>query len=310
MSRVLLLGGNGFIGRNLASALIRSGYEIVCADRIFPSFINESDILTRIKYRTGDLADGSFVHSLFDSGPYDWVIHLACSLIPSSGYVDFLRERELNIFGGYELIRNMRESGSSRILFFSTGGAIYGNNGEEINSEESKLKPINYYAYSKLVMEEFIRMESRTGGPSHMIVRPSNPYGAGQNLFGRQGLIAVSLGKLLKGEVPQVWGDGSVVRDYLHISDLCNAILLLLEKGELNETYNIGSGKGVSVNDVLEIISDVTQKKFKPEYQAARLIDAPVNVLDISKLSLSTGFKPLVELNEGISGLWKEMLVS
>lgn len=310
MARILILGGNGFIGRNLSATLLEAGNEIICADRVFPGQASRQVVSDQIDYRTGDLADASFMHSLFDSGSFDWVIHLACSLIPSSGYVDFLRERELNIFGGYELIRNMRESSSKNILYFSTGGAIYGLNGESINTEDAQLKPINYYAYSKLVMEEFIRMESRTGGPSHIIVRPSNPYGSGQNLFGRQGLIAVTLGKILKDEKPQIWGDGSVVRDYLHISDLCNAVALLIKSGRANETYNIGSGKGLSVLDVMSTIKEATGRDFKPGFLPGRSVDAPVNILDITKLTKDTGFEPAVELLEGISALWKEMLVS
>jgi UDP-glucose 4-epimerase len=310
MARILVLGGNGFIGRNLTVDLLKAGYEVTCADRVFPGQANRLLNSELLENRTGDLADASFIHSLFDSGGYDWVIHLACSLIASSGYVDFLRERELNVFGGYELIRNMRESGSGNILFFSTGGAIYGANGLSQNTEDSPLKPQNYYAYSKLVMEEYIRMESRTGGPKHIIVRPSNPYGAGQNIYGRQGLIAVTLGKLLKGDSPQIWGDGSVIRDYLHIQDLCRAIGLLLEKGGTNETYNIGSGKGYSVNDVMQMIEAATGDQFKVEYLPGRPVDVPVNVLDINKLTSHTGFHPSIELPEGISNLWNEMRVS
>ncbi len=153
-------------------------------------------------------------------------------------------------------------------------------------------------------------MESRTGGPKHIIVRPSNPYGAGQNIYGRQGLIAVTLGKLLKGDSPQIWGDGSVIRDYLHIQDLCRAIGLLLEKGGTNETYNIGSGKGYSVNDVMQMIEAATGDQFKVEYLPGRPVDVPVNVLDINKLTSHTGFHPSIELPEGISNLWNEMRVS
>ncbi len=307
MARILILGGNGFIGRNLSASLIESGHEIVCADRALPPQMDKVRFQKNIEYKIGDLSDSSFVHSLFYSEPYDWVIHLACSLIPSSNYSDFIRERELNITGGYELVQSMRNSGSKRLLFFSTGGAIYGNNGRELNDENSPLIPLNYYAYSKLLMEEFIRLEARLSDLEYIIVRPSNPYGSGQNLFGRQGLISVTLGKILSNEKPQIWGDGSVIRDYLHISDLNKGIQALINSGKANQTYNIGSGQGYSVNDVMQIIKNVTNNDFQIEYSEGRSVDVPVNILNITKLRNDTGFSPSVDLESGIATLWNEM---
>jgi len=304
MARILILGGNGFIGRNLAVGLVNQGFDIVSADRsMSPNTIG-------IEQRIGNLADTSFVHSLFDNLPYDWVIHLACSLIPSSGYDDFIRERELNITGGFELIRTMLKSGSRKLLFFSSGGVIYGNNGLHINNEEAPLSPMNYYAFSKLAMEQFIQLEARLSGLEYIIVRPSNPYGSGQNLFGRQGLIAVALGKILSGEQLQVWGDGSIVRDYLHISDLVGSISKLVNVKAVNEIINIGSGIGLSVNDVLRTIQQVTGNKLDVQYLPGRQVDVPVNILDIYKIQSITNWKPQIELEEGISSLWNEMLVS
>jgi len=304
MARILILGGNGFIGRNLAVGLVNQGFDIVSADRsMSPNTIG-------IEQRIGNLADTSFVHSLFDNLPYDWVIHLACSLIPSSGYDDFIRERELNITGGFELIRTMLKSGSRKLLFFSSGGVIYGNNGLHINNEEAPLFPMNYYAFSKLAMEQFIQLEARLSGLEYIIVRPSNPYGSGQNLFGRQGLIAVALGKILSGEQLQIWGDGSIVRDYLHISDLVGSISKLVNVKAVNEIINIGSGIGLSVNDVLRTIQQVTGNKLDVQYLPGRQVDVPVNILDIYKIQSITNWKPQIELEEGISSLWNEMLVS
>jgi len=304
MARILILGGNGFIGRNLAVGLVNQGFDIVSADRsMSPNTIG-------IEQRIGNLADTSFVHSLFDNLPYDWVIHLACSLIPSSGYDDFIRERELNITGGFELIRTMLKSGSRKLLFFSSGGVIYGNNGLHINNEEAPLSPMNYYAFSKLAMEQFIQLEARLSGLEYIIVRPSNPYGSGQNLFGRQGLIAVALGKILSGEQLQIWGDGSIVRDYLHISDLVGSISKLVNVKAVNEIINIGSGIGLSVNDVLRTIQQVTGNKLDVQYLPGRQVDVPVNILDIYKIQSITNWKPQIELEEGISSLWNEMLVS
>jgi UDP-glucose 4-epimerase len=309
MMRILILGGNGFIGRNLTASLLKAGAEVHICDRPDTSS-NEDDASRRLFFHYGDLSTIGFVHKCLQKGPFDWVIHLACSLIPSSNFEDFIRERELNLTAGFELTRAMEQYGSRKLLFFSSGGAIYGNNGLSINDETSPLSPLNHYGFAKLAMEEFIRFQARSQHIEYIIVRPSNPYGSGQNLYGKQGLIAVTLGKLIQEKAIEIWGDGQVVRDYLHISDLCSAIQMLIDSTITNETFNIGSGKGTSVNEVLQTIRNVTGNKLPIDYLPSRSIDVPVNVLDISKIQQLTGWKTAISLDKGIAELWKEMRVS
>lgn len=307
--RVLILGGNGFIGRNLTASLLKAGAEVHICDRPGTAS-NQEHPSHRLFFYAGDLSNKEYIHSCIQKGPFDWVIHLACSLIPSSGYDEFIRERELNLTAGFELTRAMAHYGSRKLLFFSSGGAIYGNNGLSVNDETAPLSPLNHYGFAKLAMEEFIRFQARSQQIEYIIVRPSNPYGAGQNLFGKQGLIAVTLGKLIQEQAIEIWGDGKVVRDYLHIRDLCSAIQLLIESDITNETFNIGSGNGTSVNEVLQTIRNVTGNELPVEYLPSRSVDVPVNVLDVSKLKQLTGWNAHISMEEGIAELWKEMLVS
>lgn len=307
--RILILGGNGFIGRNLTASMLKAGAEVHICDRPGTSSSQEHPS-HRLFFHAGDLSNKEYIHSCLQKGPFDWVIHLACSLIPSSGYEEFIRERELNLTAGFELTRAMAQYGSRKLLFFSSGGAIYGNNGLSVNDETAPLSPLNHYGFAKLAMEEFIRFQARSQQIEYIIVRPSNPYGAGQNLFGKQGLIAVTLGKLIQEQAIEIWGDGKVVRDYLHIRDLCSAIQLLIESDITNETFNIGSGNGTSVNEVLQTIRNVTGNELPVKYLPSRSVDVPVNVLDVSKLKQLTGWNAHISMEEGISELWKEMLVS
>ena len=307
--RILILGGNGFIGRNLTASMLKAGAEVHICDRPGTAS-NQEHPSHRLFFHAGDLSNKEYIHSCLQKGPFDWVIHLACSLIPSSGYDEFIRERELNLTAGFELTRAMALNGSRKLLFFSSGGAIYGNNGFSINDETAPLSPLNHYGFAKLAMEEFIRFQARSQQIEYIIVRPSNPYGAGQNLFGKQGLIAVTLGKLIQEQAIEIWGDGKVVRDYLHIRDLSSAIQLLIESDITNETFNIGSGNGTSVNEVLQTIRNVTGNEVPVKYLPSRSVDVPVNVLDVSKLKQLTGWNAHISMEEGISELWKEMLVS
>ncbi len=306
MIRLLILGGSGFIGSNLIETLLHAGYTITNFDRPGTSPAHFSSH-PAYRFVPGYLSDNSHLRNVFNQEPYDCVVHLVSSLIPSSGYDEFFNDREVNLTAGYEIVKNMMSNGCQRIVYFSSGGTIYGKNGKEVNSENDQLCPLTYYGYSKLAMEEFLKFSSRIHPISHLIVRPSNPYGSGQNLFGKQGLITVALGKILQNQPIEIWGDGQVVRDYLHIRDLSNAIHALVEKGIDNEVYNIGSGQGHSVNEIVTIIHKVAGCNTGVEYKPARPVDIPVNILSIDKITNHTGWKPEVNLEEGIAMLWKAM---
>lgn len=306
MARLLILGGSGFIGSNLIGTLIERGHSITNFDRPGTS---PSQFYAYPTYRfvPGYLSDNSHLRNVFNQEPYDCIVHLVSSLIPSSGYDEFFNDRDVNLTAGYEVVKNMIGNGCRKIVYFSSGGTIYGNNGKEINSEDDLLSPQTYYGYSKLAMEEFLRFSSRIHPINHLIVRPSNPYGSGQNLFGKQGLITVALGKILQNQPVEIWGDGNVIRDYLHISDLAEAIATLVDSDSKNEVFNIGSGIGHSVNQIVEIIHEVTNLNTGVIYKPSRPVDIPVNILSINKLKQKTGWKPQVDLKKGIDLLWKEM---
>lgn len=306
MARVLVLGGSGFIGSNLIWLLLQDGHLITNFDRPGTSPINFSSFES-YRYIPGYISDSSHLRNVFNQEPYDCVIHLVSSLIPSSGYDNFLNDREINLTAGYEIVNNMISNGCNKIIYFSSGGTVYGNNGKEINSEDDRLCPVTYYGYSKLAMEEFLRVSSRIHPINYLIVRPSNPYGMGQNLFGKQGLIAVALGKILQNQEIEIWGDGKVVRDYLHINDLSRAIGLLVSSDCKNEVFNIGSGSGKSVNDIVNIIHEVTGENTGLSFKSARLVDIPVNILSIEKIKQKLDWTPTICLEDGIALLWKEM---
>ena len=306
MSHVLILGGAGFIGSNLAKGLLREGYRITIADRIIPSE-ELSKEFDSVKYSIGEFSDLNFIKNLFRQEQVDCVIHLISSLIPSSDYRAFINDLSIQNGSGMELIRIMQENGCNKIVFFSTGGAIYGKNGNRPNLESDAPSPINYYGYSKLIYEEFLKLSSRLNNLQYLILRPSNPYGKGQNPMGKQGLISVSLGRLINNLPIEIWGDGTVVRDYIHINDLTDALIRLLQKNCWNEIFNIGSGEGKTVNELMAIIKNATGFDFHPQYKPSRSIDVPMNILDISKLKKETGWSPRISIKDGIKLYWDDL---
>ena len=174
---------------------------------------------------------------------------------------------------------------SVKFVYFSSGGTIYGNrNDMKPFKETDEQKPISYYGWSKQMMENAILFKNRTERLKYLIVRPSNPYGHGQNLHGRQGLVAVAIGKLLDGKPVEVWGDGSSIRDYIYIDDLTTIIYQLIDKDVHNQAVNVGSGRGYSVNDVLAFLKIISNVDYKIIYEDARPMDVSNMVLDTTRM--------------------------
>ena len=306
MARLLILGGSGFIGSNLITSLLNSSHIVSNFDRPGTS-PKQFDKISNYRFVPGYISDTSHLRNVFNQEPFDCIVHLVSSLIPSSGYDDFFADRDINLTAGYEIVKNMMNNGCRKIVYFSSGGTVYGNNGKDINSETDALCPLNYYGYSKLALEEFYRLSSRIHNINHIIIRPSNPYGTGQNLYGKQGLITVALGRILQNKPIEIWGDGKVIRDYIHIQDLSKATNSLIESEAENQVFNIGSGIGHSVNDIVEMIHEVTGKNTGIEFKASRPVDIPVNILSIDKITSATQWQPSIKLKDGIALLWNEM---
>ena len=193
-----------------------------------------------------------------------------------------------------------------KFVYFSSGGTIYGNRSTmQPFVETDEMAPISYYGWSKQMMENSILFKNRTEKLKYLIVRPSNPYGHGQNLHGKQGLVAVAIGKILEDKPVEVWGDGSAIRDYIYIDDLAKVFYQLIDKDVYNETVNLGSGRGYSVNDILAFLKIITKKDFKIVYENARPMDVSNMVLDTEKMQRLAQVELTPMLN-GISTFYNE----
>ena len=303
MSNILFIGGAGFIGSNLIKALDKNTYGITILEPEGADVRRLDGI--DINLAIGSLDDVEFINRVIDQQDIQIVVHLVSTLIPGSNYENYKREYKNVIFPSIELMESCAQKGV-RFVYFSSGGTVYGNRNDVLPFVETDpMRPISYYGWSKQMMENSILFMHRTKKLDYLIVRPSNPYGHGQNLYGKQGLVAVAIGKILKGEPVEVWGDGSAVRDYIYIDDLANVFVQLIEKDVKNTTLNIGSGRGYSVNDVLAFLKIVTQKDFKIRYQNPRPVDVSSMVLELSNLKqyVDVEFTPFMD---GIKMFYEE----
>lgn len=301
---ILFIGGAGFIGSSLVKQfLTNEKYNVFVVE---PEFANVSrlDGLNVKIYREA-LGNIDKVEKILISNKIDIVVHLVSTLIPGSGYDDFNNEFKNMIFPSIKLMEICAKE-NIKFVYFSSGGTIYGNRSTMLPFVETdEMAPISYYGWSKQMMENSILFKNRTENLKYLIVRPSNPYGHGQNLHGKQGLVAVAIGKILEDKPVEVWGDGSAIRDYIYIDDLAKVFYQLIDKDVYKETVNLGSGRGYSVNDILAFLKIITKKDFKIVYENARPMDVSNMVLDTEKMQRLAQVELTPMLN-GISTFYNE----
>lgn len=302
--RILFIGGAGFIGSSLVKEFLKdSKYEVFVLE---PSFANVSRLNgLNVTIIRESLTNVEAVEDILADNEIQTVVHLVSTLIPGSGYDDFNNEFKNMIFPSIKLMEICAKE-NIKFVYFSSGGTIYGNRSTmQPFVETDEMAPISYYGWSKQMMENSILFKNRTENLKYLIVRPSNPYGHGQNLHGKQGLVAVAIGKILEDKPVEVWGDGSAIRDYIYIDDLAKVFYQLIDKDVNNETVNLGSGRGYSVNDVLAFLKIITKKDFKIVYENARPMDVSNMVLDTEKMQRLAQVE-LTPMLDGISTFYNE----
>lgn len=301
---ILFIGGAGFIGSSLVKQfLTNEKYNVFVVE---PEFANVSRLDgLKVKIYREALGNIDKVEKILIGNNIDIVVHLVSTLIPGSGYDDFNNEFKNMIFPSIKLMEICAKE-NIKFVYFSSGGTIYGNRSTmQPFVETDEMAPISYYGWSKQMMENSILFKNRTEKLKYLIVRPSNPYGHGQNLHGKQGLVAVAIGKILEDKPVEVWGDGSAIRDYIYIDDLAKVFYQLINKDIYNETVNLGSGRGYSVNDVLAFLKIITKKDFKIVYENARPMDVSNMVLATEKMQRLAQVELTPMLN-GISTFYNE----
>ena len=270
---VLVIGGKGFLGRQCTNVLMRL-HNVYVVDRID---CNEKN------YYKAEIRNIAAIKKIVEDNKIDCILHFVSSMIPSSDVSEYRTDIENIYIPTIELLEYCATK-NVRFVYLSSGGAVYGSQ-REIFNEHTKRSPISLYGLSKLNFENLIQFYHETAGLKYLIVRPSNPYGFGQNIYGKQGLVAVIIGKILKNESIVVWGNGCAIKDYIYIDDFTFYLNALVSNDVAwNSTYNIGSGCGSSVNDVLEAFRNNGIRLPNVEYVASKNSDVNRMILDCTKI--------------------------
>jgi UDP-glucose 4-epimerase len=293
-----VIGGSGFIGSHVVDKLLAHQHSVRVFDRRPERFRAP---LTGVDYRFGEFADEmTLVEAL--SG-VDVVYHLVSTTVPGTADLDPKTDVRDNLIGTLNLLDSMQRVGLTRLLFLSSGGTVYGIPDVVPIPETHALRPVNSYGIVKAAIEHYLEMYRRTRGFSPVIVRASNPFGPRQAHSGVQGVVSTFLRRILFGEPIEIWGDGTVVRDYLEVSDLAE-LCVRVGTSASEGVYNAGSGYGLSVNDVVEAVRKVTSADVKVIYKPARPVDVPRSVLDCSLAKNEFGWECETGFDAGLSNTW------
>jgi UDP-glucose 4-epimerase len=302
MAKNLILGGAGFMGSNLARALVARDDR----PRIFtrPSFSisNIEDILDRVDLVYGDFMDDVALRKA--TKEVDTVFHLISTTFPSMTVESSVYDVMSNLLPTVRLLEICILNGVKKIIYASSGGTIYGEPIKIPIPEDHPLMPKSAYGQSKLTIENYFNFYSRTTELDVDILRISNPFGPGQNPFGIQGLIAVSMGCAHSGRTLKIFGKGETVRDYIYIDDVINALLLAVEKPGSFIT-NISTGKGFSVIQIVDKVEKVVGIKLRKEFVPERKGDVTTNILANERAHKIYGWKPETGFEEGLINTWE-----
>ncbi len=299
--RALVIGGNGFIGSSLVVRLRGQGVAVRVLD---PAAPRAGVDWTGVGFVAGTLAEPDRLGEALDD--VQVVYHLASTTVPGTSNLDPVADVEGNLVGTLRLLQAMQARGVRRIVFFSSGGTVYGNPKVFPVPESHPLCPISSYGVVKASIEAYLAMYDQLGLIDPLVLRPSNPYGPRQSTSGVQGAIGAFLRCAREGRPVTVWGDGETVRDYLHVEDLV-ALAVTAGQGGAKGVFNVGSGEGHTLLDLCRIIGDVTGRELEVRHEPGRSFDVRRVVLDISAASAKFGWSPRVSLPEGIADTWNAL---
>ena len=302
----VVLGGAGFLGSHLTESLLADGRRVRVFDRENVDLRNLDRLSGSWEFLGGDFGSESDQRRAVEGA--GTLFHLVSTTIPASSNQDPAFDVETNLLSTVRLLELARRAGVERIVFVSSGGTVYGRPERIPIPEDHPTNPLVSYGVVKLAVEKYLGLYHHLYGLSYRVVRLSNPYGPRQRPGGAQGAASVFLGRVHAGDPIEIWGDGSVVRDYVYVADAVEGILAAANHPGNTGTFNIGSGEGTSLNDLVAIIREVTGGKVEVRHTPGRTFDVPANVLDIGRAREELGWAPRTPLREGLLRTWEWLL--
>lgn len=303
MAQCLVLGANGFLGSHLVDALIVKGHQVRAFDRYLDE---ERKFLAHdnVEVYKGDFLNRRDIAKALKA--IDYVFHFISTTTPITSENDPLIDINTNIRMSVQLFQETLKVGVKKVIFASTGGAIYGANNNLEQKEDYLPQPISPYAIGKLTIEHYLRYFKIKHKLDSVTYRISNPYGERQPLNAKQGVIPIFLQQIANDQPITIHGDGLMVRDYIYIKDVVDLIIQSFESAQQN-LYNLGSGQGNTIDEVVKVIKEVVKKPVTIIHKDTPSTFVKKSILDIHRFYNEFGLKPHVSLSTGIKNTWDDI---
>lgn len=301
VKKCLILGGTGFLGKNLCRNLLKKHYQVVVFAKCTMHLKEMSVMFPEISCINGDFSCEKDFSNLLEG--VDIVFHLISTTNPGNKNVLF--DFESNVLPTIRFL-DACVARKIRVVYFSSGGTVYGSSRYLPIDEGHRTEPISAYGIQKLTIEKCFEYYGRTYGLDYIVFRISNPYGMYQNPLANQGVIAVFLSRALLGQTIEVWGDGSSIRDYIYVDDVMTACLNIMHYTGEFKIFNVGSGKGYSLHEIIYIMRHQLDIVVDVRYLSSRIQDVSTNILDNSLLKRELHWNLQVDLEQGM----RKMLAS
>ena len=298
---ILVTGGAGFIGSQIVDAYINKNHHVVVVDNLSKGqkkFINPKATFHKLSISSPS------IEQIIKTNNIEIINHHAAQISVTDSVKDPVKDAESNIIGTLQLLQSAVKLDVKKFIFASTGGAIYGEQDSFPAKENHPQKPISPYGISKLSIEGYLRFYQEQYGIKSIIFRYGNVFGPRQNPNGEAGVVAIFCNRLLKYQAPIINGDGEQTRDYIFIKDVVQANLLALNT-EITSTYNIGTSKETSVNEITRILLQIAKSNVSAEKVKRNNYEQLRSCLDYQKIEKSLGWKPMFSIEEGLIETYK-----
>jgi UDP-glucose 4-epimerase len=302
---IAILGGTGFIGKNFIELFQTDFNKILCISGDQERFKNCS-FGQNVSYVSNALGKEKLIAEMINH-EIRYILDLSYATVPKTSFDDPLNDISSNLFGTVNTFEWVKQVNIEKLIWFSTGGAIYGQTDKLLIDETFPVNPISPYGITKLALEKYGYMYYKLSNLPIICLRPSNAFGPYQLPFRGQGFIATAIVSILNGKPIHLFGANGTVRDYLYVEDLCQAINDAFIKAEPGEVYNVSTGKGINNFEILNRLTELASmigKKAEIIIEESRPFDVSYNVLDYSKFHSQTGWSPKIEFNVALKKTW------